>query len=208
MMADRLILRGAKGYEEARVARIFNARRPERPAAVLQAESEFDIVEGVGLARDRGWKVAIRSGGHSIPAWSLRDDALLIDLGGFNETSLDTTTGVASVTTSVTGGSVEVDLQQVFMSGSPHTVGEVSAVGRRCGLTNLLSVFYLQLDRLGFLVLEKAFAAHLAADAGTLVPAERRLGVVCGTVDIDLPSAHRTGERFGSSRVRGPHAPV
>jgi FAD binding domain len=140
MMADRLILRGAKGYEEARVARIFNARRPERPAAVLQAESEFDIVEGVGLARDRGWKVAIRSGGHSIPAWSLRDDALLIDLGGFKETSLDTTTGVASVTTSVTGGSVEVDLQQVFMSGSPHTVGEVSAVGRRCGLTKLLSV--------------------------------------------------------------------
>jgi hypothetical protein len=36
---DRLILRGADGYEEARFARVFNARRPERyPAAVLSAE--------------------------------------------------------------------------------------------------------------------------------------------------------------------------
>ena len=40
---DRLILRGADGYDEARFARVFNARRPERyPAAVLVAESEGD----------------------------------------------------------------------------------------------------------------------------------------------------------------------
>ena len=37
---DRLILRGADGYDEARFARVFNARRPERyPAAVLVPES-------------------------------------------------------------------------------------------------------------------------------------------------------------------------
>ena len=63
MVDDRLILRGADGYDEARFARVFNARRPERyPVAVLVAESENDIVEGVRLARDRGWKVAIRAG--------------------------------------------------------------------------------------------------------------------------------------------------
>ena len=34
MVDDRLILRGADGYDEARFARVFNARRPERyPAA-------------------------------------------------------------------------------------------------------------------------------------------------------------------------------
>jgi FAD/FMN-containing dehydrogenase len=88
MVDDRLILRGADGYDEARFARVFNARRPERyPAAVLVAESEDDVVEGVRLARDLGCKVAIRAGGHSFPAWSLRDDALLIDLGGFKSRS-------------------------------------------------------------------------------------------------------------------------
>ena len=29
MVDDRLILRGAKGYDEARLARVFNARRPK-----------------------------------------------------------------------------------------------------------------------------------------------------------------------------------
>ena len=37
---------------------------------------------GVRLARERGWQVAVRSGGHSWAQWSVRDDALVIDLGG------------------------------------------------------------------------------------------------------------------------------
>jgi FAD/FMN-containing dehydrogenase len=102
MVGDRLILRGADGYDEARFARVYNVRRPDRyPAAVLVAESEDDVVEGVRLARARGWKVAIRAGGHSFPAWSLRDDALVIDLGGCKETIIDASTNVVSVTPSV-----------------------------------------------------------------------------------------------------------
>ena len=111
MVNERLILRGAHGYDEARFARVFNARHPERyPAAVLVAESEFDVVEGVRLARDRGWKVAIRAGGHSFPAWSVRNDALLIDLGGFKETAFDESTGIVSVTPSVTCGELNAYL--------------------------------------------------------------------------------------------------
>jgi hypothetical protein len=103
MLTDRLILRGADGYDEARFAHIFNARRPDRhPTAVVLAESDDDVVAGVRLARDRDWKVAIRGGGHSFPVWSLRDDTLMIDLGGFKETSVNERTGVVSVTPSVT----------------------------------------------------------------------------------------------------------
>jgi len=113
MVDDRVILRGADGYDEARFARVFNARRPERfPAAVLVAESEDDIVEGVRLARKRGWKVTIRAGGHSFPAWSLRDDALVIDLGGFKETALDERTNVVSVTPAVSGGELNAYLSR------------------------------------------------------------------------------------------------
>jgi hypothetical protein len=108
---QRLILRGARGYDEARFARIFNNRRPERyPAAVLVAESQDDVVEGVRLARDHGWKVAIRAGGHSFPAWSLRDDGLGIDLGGFKETAFDERTGIVSVTAAVTCGELNAYL--------------------------------------------------------------------------------------------------
>ena len=51
-LTGRLLLRGDDGYEEARVGRIFNARRPDRfPAAVLEAADDDDVVAGVRLAR-------------------------------------------------------------------------------------------------------------------------------------------------------------
>jgi FAD/FMN-containing dehydrogenase len=100
-----LYWRGEPGYEEARVGRIFNARRPGRqPAAVLMAAGEEDVVAGVGLARERGLRVSVRAGGHSWAAWSLRDDALLIDLGAMNDMTFDPVTGIASANPAVKGG--------------------------------------------------------------------------------------------------------
>ncbi len=101
----RLIWRGEPGYEEARVGRVFNARRPDRfPAAVLLAESEDDVVAGVRLARERGLKVSVRAGGHSWAAWSVRDDALLIDLGLMRDIAYNSETGIAGVRPAVKGG--------------------------------------------------------------------------------------------------------
>ncbi|MET7569037.1 FAD-binding oxidoreductase [Streptomyces sp. NPDC005492] len=93
-------------FEEACFGRIFNARVPQdrSPAAVLMAESERDVVEGVRLALERGWQVSVRSGGHSWAAWSVREDALLIDLGGFREMAYDPRTGLVTATPSVKGG--------------------------------------------------------------------------------------------------------
>ncbi len=54
--AGRLVLRGEPGYEQARVGRIFNARRPDRyPAAVLRegyGHVAFDVAD-LGAAYDR-----------------------------------------------------------------------------------------------------------------------------------------------------------
>jgi FAD/FMN-containing dehydrogenase len=96
---------GEPGYEEARVGRVFNARRPERfPAAVLCAQDEADVIAGVKLARERGLKVSVRSGGHSWAAWSVRDEALLIDLGRMREMGYDSATGIATASPAVKGG--------------------------------------------------------------------------------------------------------
>ena len=104
-LAGRLVLRGDPGYEQARVGRIFNARRPDRfPKAVLLAEDDHDVITGVRLAAERGWTVTVRSGGHSWAAWSLRDDALLIDLGAMRDIAYEPATGVASARPAVPGG--------------------------------------------------------------------------------------------------------
>jgi FAD/FMN-containing dehydrogenase len=104
-LAGRLLMRGEPGYEQARVGRIFNARRPDRfPAAVLLAGNDDDVIEGVRLAGERGWPVSVRSGGHSWAAWSLHDDALLIDLGDLRDIEYDTATGIVSARPAVQGG--------------------------------------------------------------------------------------------------------
>ena len=78
------------GFEEAVLGRVFNGRRPANrcPQAVLFAADEADVQAGVRSAAERGWQVAVRSGGHSWAAWSVRDDALLIDLAAFTGTRL------------------------------------------------------------------------------------------------------------------------
>ncbi len=91
-------------YEEARVGRVFNQRRPARyPTAVVEAESEDHIVKAVKLANELSCRVSVRSGGHSWAAWSVRDNAILIDLGKWNFMSLDEDAGIVTVSPSTTG---------------------------------------------------------------------------------------------------------
>jgi len=102
-----LILREGPRFESARTDRIFNRRLSDRrPAAVLRVGSEQDVVRGVRLARERGWNVAVRSGGHSWAQWSVRDDALVLDLAGLQELDYDPQTGIATASPAVKGGEV------------------------------------------------------------------------------------------------------
>ncbi len=102
---DGLFLRGQDGYEQARVGRVFNRRRPDRyPAAVLLAADAGAVADGVRLAAERGWAVSVRAGGHSWAAWSVRDDTLLIDLGNLNTIAYDESTGIATAGPAVRGG--------------------------------------------------------------------------------------------------------
>lgn len=123
-----LILRGEPDFEAARTERIFNRRIPDRqPTAVLRVATERDVVDGVRLARERGWQVAVRSGGHSWPQWSLRQDALVLDLAGLREMSYDPATGIATASPAVQGG-LELDPflaghDRFFPGGHCPTVG-------------------------------------------------------------------------------------
>ena len=77
-------------YEEARVGRVFNHRRPARfPIAVVEATCEEHIVQAVRLASTLGCRVSVRSGGHSWAAWSVRENAILIDLGKYQRIDVD-----------------------------------------------------------------------------------------------------------------------
>jgi FAD/FMN-containing dehydrogenase len=105
-MAEPFVGPDDDGFEAARVDRIFNRRLTDRqPAAVVRPETEAEVIAAVRLARERGWRVAVRSGGHSWAQWSIRDDCLVIDLGGMHELSYDEATEIVVAAPSTKGGS-------------------------------------------------------------------------------------------------------
>lgn len=121
-------MRGATGFEDASAGRVFNARRPlRRPAAVLHAATYEDVVAGVRLAKERGWQVAPRSGGHSWAAWGLREDTLLLDVHRLKNIELDDETGIAVVDAGVIGGEelapYLADRERMFHGGHCPSVG-------------------------------------------------------------------------------------
>ncbi len=73
-------LPGDPGFEDAVFGRQFNRRVPDRlPTAVVAAASNDDVAAAVRWAREEGWRIAVRSGGHSWAGYSIQEGALLID---------------------------------------------------------------------------------------------------------------------------------
>jgi FAD/FMN-containing dehydrogenase len=113
MSRGKAIWRGESAYEQARVDRLFNAIHPDRyPAGIILASSIDDVIVAVRLANQRNLKISIRAGGHSWVSSSLRDEALLIDLGRLKEISLDRDTGIVAASPAVTGGDLNSYLAQ------------------------------------------------------------------------------------------------
>ncbi|KAJ5682092.1 uncharacterized protein N7477_002032 [Penicillium maclennaniae] len=124
----QIIWQDSDTYEDARIGRVFNHRRPRRfPLAVVKATCEEDIVAAVKLAVERNCRVAVRSGGHSWAAWSVRDNSILIDLGNFKQVEVDAENRIARATPSMTGrelNSVLIrDHQLMFPGGHCPDVG-------------------------------------------------------------------------------------
>lgn len=123
-----LLERDSDGFEDARVSRIFNRRLTDRrPAGVVRPTTEAEVVAAVRLARERGWQIAIRSGGHSWAQWSVRDDALVIDLGELHELEYDDETGIVRASPSTKGGAelapYLAERGRFFVGGHCPTVG-------------------------------------------------------------------------------------
>jgi FAD/FMN-containing dehydrogenase len=81
----RIVWRGEAEYELARRRMVWNDLLPDRfPDVIVSVATEEDVIQAVRLARSRGLRVAVRSGGHSWIASSLRDGGMLIDLSQLN----------------------------------------------------------------------------------------------------------------------------
>ncbi len=102
-ISGQVVHRNDNEYEGIRHKMVWNALKPERyPELIVQAASEQDVIEAVNYARENGMKVAVRGGGHSWCASSLRDGGILLDLSRLNAVEIDPEKRVAAIQPVVT----------------------------------------------------------------------------------------------------------
>ncbi|MBL8900091.1 MAG: FAD-binding oxidoreductase [Planctomycetes bacterium] len=106
-----LCVRGEPSYEARRAALSWNARVPARhPAAILRVADADEVACAVRWAREHGLRVAVRSGGHSWCGASVRDEALVLDLGALCTIEVDVEARVARVGPAVENLALAVEL--------------------------------------------------------------------------------------------------
>src|SRR3954449_13422294 len=82
-----LMLPGEAGYDEART--VWNGMIDRRPAAIVQATGNADVIAAVNFAREAGLPVCVKGGGHSAAGNAVADDALMIDLSLMSSVHVD-----------------------------------------------------------------------------------------------------------------------
>src|SRR5439155_9355260 len=65
-------------YDEVR--RVHNGLIDKRPALIARCRGTADVVAAVNAARENGWELSVRGGGHNVAGTAVTDGGLMIDL--------------------------------------------------------------------------------------------------------------------------------
>lgn len=124
-----LIIPQDSQYEEAR--KLWNGNINKHPGLIVRCLNENDVIQAVQFAHSTGLEVAVRSGGHSIPGFSLSEGGIVIDLSRLKSIQIDPVRRTALVGAGVKLGEF-VDETQKFGLGT--TIGIATDTGL-AGLT-------------------------------------------------------------------------
>jgi FAD/FMN-containing dehydrogenase len=98
------------GYDEARA--IYNGSIDKRPAVIVRPTCVADVIDAVNTARENGFAVAIRCGGHSVSGKSVcGDEGLMIDLSRLKGVRVDPEAKTARANAGVLWGEFDRDTQ-------------------------------------------------------------------------------------------------
>jgi len=75
------------GYDEARTP--FYGGIDRRPAVIARVADDADVARVIAIARETGLELAVRSGGHSIPGYSVSDGGIVLDLADMRAIDID-----------------------------------------------------------------------------------------------------------------------
>lgn len=111
-------------YEALRGAASWNARKPSRyPNAIVLAQSDDDVIAAVKLAKERGWQVTARSGGHSWSASHTQNNSVQINLARMQDIEVDKAAGIVKIRPAVYGNVLNKKLREEYQLFVPSAHG-------------------------------------------------------------------------------------
>ena len=152
-------------YDQART--VFYGGIDKRPSAIVRVADVADIRRVIAKARDEGYELAVRSGGHSIVGHSTTDGGLVIDLRAMSKIEIDPDARTAWVETGATAIQVTEALAEhglVIGFGDSGSVG-VGGITLGGGIGFLVRKFGMTIDSLLAAEVVTADGQHVRADA-------------------------------------------
>jgi len=113
--------------------KIWNGSFDRNPAVIVRCAGVADVIAAVKFGRDSGLPVAVRSGGHSFPGFSVADDALLIDLSPMKGVRVDPVRRTARVQAGVLLGELDRETQAFGLAVPSGIVTHTGVAGLTLG---------------------------------------------------------------------------
>ena len=152
-------------YDQARA--VFYGGIDKRPGAIVRVANVADVQRVIAVARDGGYELAVRSGGHSIAGYSTTDGGIVLDLRSMSGVEIDADARIARVETGatalqVTKAAAEHGLVIGFGDSGSVGVGGITLGG---GIGFLVRKHGLTIDSLVGAEIVTADGRHLRVDA-------------------------------------------
>jgi FAD/FMN-containing dehydrogenase len=112
------------GYDQAR--KLFYGKFDRRPAAIIRPTGAGEVARVVGLARETGLPLAVRSGGHSLAGHSVAEGGIVLDLSEMTALELDLERRTAWAQAGLTAGAYTA---AVGAHGLATGFGDTGSVG-------------------------------------------------------------------------------
>jgi FAD/FMN-containing dehydrogenase len=119
------------GYDAAR--RVWNGMIDRRPALIARCTGAADVLEAVAFARERGYLVAVRGGGHSAAGYATCEGGLVIDLSPMKGLRVDPKARTVVAQAGVTWAELDRETQALGLATTGGTVSNTGVAGLTLG---------------------------------------------------------------------------
>jgi FAD/FMN-containing dehydrogenase len=122
-----LLRPGDAEYEEAR--QLWNGVIDRRPALIVRAADEADVIDSVNFARENDLLLAVRGGGHNVAGTASADGGLVVDLSAMKDIEVDPDRRTVRAGAGVTIGELDAETQRHGLATPMGVVSETGIAG-------------------------------------------------------------------------------